>query len=141
LMRHLPPTIDRVGPAHMYEVSRSAVVRWGAPDAFTPDKGVYRPRPLQRLAAQMDKAAEELRPWVYETRGKYSDGTPHEPALTVGGRTFHRHVVAPGEELSDIANIYFKALDRMDEILRANPTTIFAAHRIYAGQIINVPTG
>ncbi len=140
LMRNLPPLRPRKGPEHLHEVSRAAIVRWAAPDAFTPEQGPYRPRTLDRVSLGMEEAARAYEPWMYETRGGYTDNANEQlPDLRRAGRTFRRHVIAPGETLTEISTRYLGHAKRLPDIVAANRTTIIDPDRYYAGQIINIP--
>jgi len=59
LMR-LMRRITREGPKALYEVSPSALIRWGAPADMLPESVLYRPKPLMPLRDHIDRGAETL---------------------------------------------------------------------------------
>ena len=139
-MRFLPPWMDRKGPDHIYEVSKAAIIRWAAPDQFTPERSLYRPKSLKKLEAEMNEAAKAYAAWEFETRGVYSKAGQTLPAtISSGLRVFRRHTIAPGESLERISQNYFGTRDRVDDILAINRTTILDPGRYYAGHSINIP--
>lgn len=140
VMRFLPPIIHRQGPRSMHEVSRSALVRWAAPEGATPDRDLYRPKPLDDLKGQLDEAAREFEPWMYATRGAYvADGVQLPATVSAAGHEFRRHRIGPNQSLADISEHYFQSKGRVADILAANRTTILDPDRYNAGQIINIP--
>jgi len=50
--------ITREGPKALYEVSPSALIRWGAPADMLPESVLYRPKPLMPLRDHIDAASK-----------------------------------------------------------------------------------
>lgn len=135
VMRNLPKH-DRDGPTAMHEVSTAAIVRWAAP--ATPDRPLWRPRPLEQLKRQMDQAAAVYAPWEFAARGAYYPARL-PPAVDGQGNALRRHVIRAGSTLGRIAEKQLGSSARVSEILALNRTTILDPDRYYAGQIINLP--
>ncbi|MDO1560101.1 DUF2235 domain-containing protein [Brevundimonas sp. 2R-24] len=135
VMRNLPKH-DRRGPTAMHEVSTAAIVRWAAPEGS--DRPLWRPKPLEDIRAQMDRAAASYLPWEFVARGGYE---PAElpPAVDGQGNPLRRYVVPAGSTLAEIAENQLGNRARADEILALNRTTILDSDRYYAGQIVNLP--
>lgn len=138
-MRMLPKK-DRNGPSAIHEVSRAAIVRWGAPAKHLPEKESYRPSTLEDVAAFLDLAAADLMPWEYEARGGFappqSDPDRHRAS---DGRDFPRYVVTSGDSLPKIAKNLLGNAKRADDILALNRTTVMDLSRLYVGQVLNLP--
>lgn len=138
-MRLLPKD-DRDGPRALHEVARAGLVRWAAPAARLPEERAYRPAPLKPLEAVLKAETADFQPWEYEIRGGY--GTPGETVANVrtsDGREFRRHVVRPGDSLSRIARDLLGDAARAPDIFALNRTTVMERHRLYVGQVLNLP--
>lgn len=136
VMRNLPKH-DRKGPSAIHEVSRASIVRWAAPAAEGRD--IWRPKPLDDLAAEMKREAAGYQAWEFASRGGFrGDALPD--AVDGDGRPLRRHTVAAGtRNLADIAKRELGEANRAEDILRVNRTTILDPDRFYADQIINLP--
>lgn len=139
-MRMLPKA-DRHGPTQRHEVSRAALIRWGAPAGSLPEKKAYRPSStLKHVEAFLDEDAASLQDWEYEARGGYvSSKSIPDDYKTSDGRTFRRHVIVSGDSLPKIAKRRLGDAKHAGDILALNRTVIMDPARLYVGQVLNLP--
>lgn len=136
----LLPRADRDGPKAVHEVSGPALLRWAAPAAQTPEKRPYRPGSLDGLKSQLDIAAKAYSAEEFAARGGYAGDGSETAIASLNGKGLRRHVVQPGEILTEIALKMLGDKARAREILALNRTTVMDPDRLYVGQVINLPS-
>ena len=118
------------GPTRVEEVSDSAVARWGAPADKLPERQLYRPKPLEALAAVLDAGVTPPRP-----QAEHPSALPAGTGGPVAGQLYK---IVYGDELRALAQKVYGHADCFTAIVQANPT-ITNADRIFIGQIIYLP--
>lgn len=138
----------RVGPKHMSEVSRSAIIRYAAPAKYLPweddrdEDDPYRPAALLANPEVM-KAAEEQAAqygeWDFQLYRGYDLDDHAWSVRDVDGVKYRPVKVRQGQSLGEIAGRELGDVDRYTELQTINRVMIPDANHVYAGQIINVP--
>lgn len=109
---------DRPGPSRVWQVSTSAIRRWKAEAARLPEKALYRPATLDRVAAALD-------------------------ALTLPGpvaeATMAIHVVVSGDTLGKLAVHHYGKASLWPHIFAANRDQIDDPDEIFVGQELRIP--
>lgn len=139
LMR-LMRRITREGPKALYEVSPSALIRWGAPADMLPESVLYRPKPLMPLRDHIDTASKAYDEALYRRRQTYQNPSETLPeTIQVDGIIYSLHRVRGAETLGSIAKHYYRNARKYPVIFQANATMITNPNRIYEGQILLIP--
>jgi uncharacterized protein (DUF2235 family)/phage tail protein X len=130
LAMHLLPTGPRLpGPADRHEVSESAVKRWVTPAASLPEKAVYRPKTLDRVAVVLNQAAAVAsEPRIVPAGAPAAVPTP-------GG--YYRVVL--GDTLSAISQKAYGKTSEISLIFAANGGVLTSPDRVYPGQVLFIP--
>lgn len=138
--------IVRQGPKALYEVSPSAIIRWGAPADMLPEKQLYRPGSLLPISNLMDQAASAYDEGLYRRRKTYVTANAELPeTVQIEGQGFNLHVVGGDGPLRDLATLgsiakhYYKSSRKYTLIQKANATMITNLDRIYEQQILLIP--
>lgn len=108
---------DRHGPDHAWQVSMAATRRWHAEPALMPRDGSYRPKPLARVAAELN-ATELPKP---------------QPFVTL-----ETIIVENGDTLTGLARRFYGRGSLWHAILAANPS-IDDPDTLFSGQKLTIP--
>jgi uncharacterized protein (DUF2235 family) len=120
---------DRTGPDVLRDVHTSARRRWHEDAAGLMPKQAYRPKPLEKVAAELDKLDKRM------LGVGADDATPLDP------NKFKIHTVEQGDTLTAIAQKYLGKAALADRIFEANRFKISDPDRIYVGQVLRIPIG
>jgi len=130
----LMPTADRMpGPERISELSPNVIKRWSMTAAELPEKALYRPKTLSRVADALNNhiaAAGPDAPVV-----PVSPAAPIMPTPEAGK---HYRIVR-GDTLSKIAERVYGDMKKYPLIEKANPSLLDGPNQIYKGQIIYIP--
>jgi uncharacterized protein (DUF2235 family) len=131
VMKLLPKAARMPGPDDVHQVSPRAIKRWAAAAKDLPEGALYRPATLGRVAAALDKVAEDSEialPPVQQSVATTAVPTPG---------TYYR--IVRRDTLSAIAQRAYHATSKDKEILLANRKLLVDADHIYEGEIIYLP--
>jgi uncharacterized protein (DUF2235 family) len=113
-------TTTRSGPMEINDIHPSTLRRWFKAPGQLPEGEAYRPAPLSRLKAEIEKE-----------RGTYA--APPDEA------TFPRYEVQPDDTLSRIARDELGDMDRWREIFALNRDLIDDHRDIFPGDVLRLP--
>ncbi len=112
---------DRDGPDYMWQLSAAAIRRWHTPADTLPERKRYRPKTLEKVAAELD--AYPVAQW-----------RPGEVPLLA------EHVVKLNDGLRKLALHYYGDANRSDTIFQANRDILDDPDELFQGQKLRIPT-
>lgn len=113
-------TADRSGPTELHDLHPSALRRWFMAAENLPEKRLYRPTPLNRIAGEIEKLRDVYVP--VETKAE--------------GRSY---TVKLNDTLGKIAKSSLGDKGRYREIFELNRDVLDSPHDLFPGQVLRLP--
>jgi uncharacterized protein (DUF2235 family) len=110
---------DRRGPAQMWQLSAAAIRRWNAPAEKLPERALYRPKTLSKVADRLSEHAI--------TQSSFASNFLTE------------HVVQSGDGLRKLAKHYYGDAKLSNMIFEANRDVLDDPDELFIGQRLRIP--
>jgi uncharacterized protein (DUF2235 family)/phage tail protein X len=110
---------DRLGPDNLFQLSDGVIRRWKAPIDKIPEKSLYRPKTLSKVADKLNAASNEFESAQPEILEKY--------------------IVKEGDTLTGLAYHFYGHAAKSTIIFDANRDTLDSPDDLFIGWVLRIP--